>query len=119
VPRYQLAQLNIVKMKYAIDDPGMPGLFVRMDDINRFVDAAPGFVWRLQIDDDDVAAITFFGDDCLPNMSVWENLASLHGFVYRSAHSEAMALRKQWFECLRELGPSARAFTFKQTFDPQ
>jgi hypothetical protein len=147
VPRHQLAQLNIVKMKYAIDDPGMPGLFVRMDDINRLVDAAPGFVWRLQIDDDDVAAITFFGDDCLPNMSVWENLASLHGFVYRSSHSEVMALRKQWFErmvesysvlwwiaegqlpvleeaserleCLRELGPGARAFSFKQAFDPQ
>jgi hypothetical protein len=147
VPRYQLAQLNIVKMKYAIDDSRMSGFFDRMDDINRLVDAAPGFVWRLQIDDDDVAAITFFGDDCLPNMSVWENLASLYGFVYRSAHSEVMALRKQWFErmvesysvlwwiaegqlpaleeaserleCLRELGPSARAFTFKQTFDPQ
>ena len=147
MPRYQLAQLNVVKMKYAIDDPRMSGFFDRMDDINGLVDAAPGFVWRLQIDDDDVAAITFFGDDCLPNMSVWENLASLHGFVYRSAHSEVMALRKQWFErmvesysvlwwiaegqlpaldeaserleCLRELGPSARAFTFKQAFAPQ
>jgi hypothetical protein len=147
VPRYQLAQLNIVKMKYAIDDSRMSGFFNRIDDINRLVDAAPGFVWRLQIDDDDVAAITFFGDDCLPNMSVWENLASLHGFVYRSSHSEVMALRKQWFErmvesysvlwwiaegqlpaleeaserleCLRQQGSSARAFTFKQAFDPQ
>ena len=143
----QLAQLNIVKMKYAIDDPRMSGFFDRMDDINSLADAAPGFVWRLQIDDDDVAAITFFGDDYLPNMSVWENLASLQGFVYRSAHAEVMALRKQWFErmiefysvlwwiteghtpalgeaserldCLRQQGPSTRAFTFKQAFAPQ
>ena len=61
-------------MKYAIDDPRMSGFFDRMDDINSLADAAPGFVWRLQIDDDDVAAITFFGDGYLPNMSVWENL---------------------------------------------
>jgi hypothetical protein len=147
VSRYQLAQLNIVKMKFAIDDPRLSGFFDRMDDINALADAASGFVWRLQIDDEDVAAITYFGDDCLPNMSVWEDLASLHGFVYRSAHSEVMALRKQWFErmveacsvlwwvtdghlpdldeagerieCLRLQGPGPGAFTFKQAFDPQ
>ena len=145
--RYQLAQLNIVKMKFVIDDPRMSGFFDRMDDINALADAAPGFVWRLQIDDEDVAAITYFGDDCLPNMSVWKDLASLHGFVYRSVHSEVMALRKQWFErmveacsvlwwvtdghlpdldeagerieCLRQHGPGPGAFTFKQVFDPQ
>jgi hypothetical protein len=147
VSRYQLAQLNIVKMKFAIDDPRLSGFFDRMDDINALADAAAGFVWRLQIDDEDVAAITYFGDDCLPNMSVWEDLASLHGFVYRSAHNEVMALRKQWFErmveacsvmwwvtdghlpdldeaserlkCLRLQGPGPGAFTFKQAFDPQ
>jgi len=47
VSHYQLAQLNIVKMKYAIDDPRMSGFFDRMDDINSLADAAPGFVWRL------------------------------------------------------------------------
>jgi hypothetical protein len=146
MPRYHLAQLNIVKMKYAIDDPRMSGFFERMDDINALADAAPGFVWRLQIADDDVAAITYFGDDCLPNLSVWEDIPSLHGFVYRSAHSQVMSLRKQWFErmthahsvlwwvvaghepdldeagerieCLRHMGPGERAFTFKQPFDP-
>ena len=144
---YQLAQLNIAKMKFAIDHPQMSDFVARLDDINALADAAPGFVWRLQIDDGDATGIDYFGTDALVNMSVWEDIESLHGYVYRSAHTEVMALRKQWFErmiesysvlwwiaeghtpsldeaserleCLRELGPSARAFTFKQTFAPQ
>ena len=145
--RYQLAQLNIAKMKFAIDDPGMSDFVARLDDINALADAAPGFVWRLQTDDGDATGIDYFGTDALVNMSVWKDIESLHGYVYRSAHTEVMALRKQWFErmiesysvlwwvaegqlptldeaserleCLREQGPSVRAFTFKQAFAPQ
>ena len=94
-----------------------------------------------------MSSSNYFGTDTLVNMSVWKDIESLHGYVYRSAHTEVMALRKQWFErmiesysvlwwiaegqfpaleeaserleCLREQGPSARAFNFKQAFDPQ
>ena len=145
--RYQLAQLNLAKMKFAIDDPGMSDFVARLDDINALADSAPGFVWRLQTEDGDATGIDYFGSDYIANMSVWTNLESLHSYIYRSAHNEVMALRKQWFErmteaysvlwwvaegqlpaldeaserleCLRELGPSARAFTFKQAFAPQ
>ena len=145
--RYQLAQLNIAQMKFAIDHPGMSDFVARLDHINALADAAPGFVWRLQTDDGDATGIDYFGADTLVNMSVWKDIESLHGYVYRSAHTEVMALRKQWFErmiesysvlwwiaegqlpaleeaserleCLREQGPSARAFNFKQAFDPQ
>ena len=145
--RYQLAQLNLAKMKFAIDHPEMSDFVARLDAINALADASPGFVWRLQTDDGDATGIDFFGTDALVNMSVWKDIESLHGYVYRSAHNEVMALRKQWFErmsesysvlwwitdgqlptleeaserldCLRELGPSARAFTFKQAFAPQ
>ena len=144
---YQLAQLNIAKMKFAIDHPGMSDFVARLDDINALADAAPGFVWRLQTDDGDATGIDYFGADALVNMSVWKGIESLHGYIYRSEHNEVMALRKQWFErmaeaysvlwwvaehhiptveeagerldCLREQGPSARAFTFKQAFAPQ
>ena len=143
---YQLAQLNIAKMKFAIDHPEMADFVARLDAINALADAAPGFVWRLQIDDGDTTGIDHFGTEALVNMSVWKDIESLHGYVYRSAHTEVMALRKQWFErmiesysvlwwiaeghlpsldeaserldCLRLQGPSARAFTFKQAFAP-
>jgi hypothetical protein len=147
VSRYQLAQLNIAKMKFAIDDPGMSGFVARLDDINALADSAPGFIWRLQTEDGDATGIDYFGTDCLVNMSVWTDLDSLHSYIYRSAHNEVMALRKQWFErmteaysvlwwvvenhiptleeaserleCLRLQGPCPGAFTFKQAFDPQ
>jgi hypothetical protein len=147
VSRYQLAQLNIAKMKFAIDDPGMSGFVARLDDINALADSAPGFVWRLQTEEGDATGIDFFGTDCLVNMSVWTDFDSLHSYIYRSAHNEVMALRKQWFErmtevysvlwwvvenhiptleeaserleCLRLQGPCPGAFTFKQAFDPQ
>ena len=145
--RYHLAQLNIAKMKFGIDTPEMSDFVARLDDINALADAAPGFVWRLQTDDGDAVGIDYFGTDALVNMSVWKDIDSLHRYVYRSAHNEVMALRKQWFdrmiesysvlwwiaeghippldeaserlECLRRQGPSATAFTFKQVFDPQ
>ena len=140
----QIAQLNVARMKYEFDDPRMQEFIDRLEDINALADHAPGFVWRLQTDDGDATAIDFFGADTLVNMSVWEDMESLHGYVYRSAHNEVMAQRKLWFDrveaaysvlwwvpaghiptieeaaerldLLREQGPSAGAFTFKQSF---
>jgi len=144
VSAYHLAQLNIAKMKFAIDDPELADFVARLEDINALADESPGFVWRLQTDDGDATAIDHFGPDYLVNMSVWEDVDSLHGYVYRSAHNEVMALRKLWFDrmleaysvlwwipagtvptiaqaderlqCLRHNGPGAEAFTFKQIF---
>ncbi|MCP4335987.1 MAG: DUF3291 domain-containing protein [Gammaproteobacteria bacterium] len=140
----QIAQLNVARLKFEFDDPRMQEFIDRLEDINALADRAPGFVWRLQTDEGDATAIDFFGADTLVNMSVWEDLESLHGYVYRSAHNEVMARRKLWFDrvesaysvlwwvpaghiptieeaaerldLLREQGPSARAFTFKQSF---
>jgi hypothetical protein len=146
VSEYHLAQLNIAKMKFAIDDPELAGFVARLEDINALADDSPGFVWRLQTDDGDATSIDYFGADTLVNMSVWENIDSLHRYIYRTAHNEVMARRKQWFErmveaysvlwwvpigstptleeaarrldSLRDHGPGAQAFTFKQVFPP-
>jgi hypothetical protein len=144
VTEYHLAQLNIVKLKFAIDAPELAGFFARFEEINALADESPGFVWRLPIDDDDATAIDHFGPDYLVNMSVWADVDSLHGFVYRSTHTEVMARRKLWFDrtldassvlwwipvgtvptiaqaderlqSLRQNGPTTEAFTFKQIF---
>ena len=145
--RFHLAQLNVAQMKFAIDDPAMAGFVDRLEDINALADAAPGFVWRLQTEEGDATAIDHFGADTLVNMSVWQDIDSLHAYVYRSAHNQVMAQRKQWFErietvyavmwwvdaghiptldeagerleVLRREGPGPRAFTFKQPFPPE
>ncbi len=144
---YQLAQLNIARMKYPFDDPRMAEFVARLDDVNTLADNAPGFVWRLQTDDGDATAIDFFGPDYLVNMSVWQDVESLRDYAFRSAHKEVLSRRGDWFDkmreaysvmwwipsgslptledaaerlrILREQGPSARAFTFKQVFEPE
>ena len=141
---YHLAQLNIAKMKFAIDSPELADFVARLEDINALADESPGFVWRLQTEDGDATAVDYFGPDYLVNMSVWADVESLHGYVYRSPHNEVMAQRKQWFnrmleaysvlwwiptgtvptieqaderlQKLRQNGPGAEAFTFKQIF---
>ena len=144
---YHLAQLNIAHLKYAFDAPELAEFAARFEEINALADDSPGFIWRLQTEDGDATAIDFFGPEYLVNMSVWEDVESLHNYVYRTAHNEVMARRKEWFERmlevysvlwwislgtipaieeaeqrlqqLRQNGPAAGAFTFKQIFPPE
>ena len=147
MPEYQLAQLNIAKLKYGFDDPEMADFVAALDDINALADESPGFVWRLQTDEGDATAIDFFGSDYLVNMSVWEDVESLRDYAFRSAHRDVLARRNEWFDrmdeayavlwwvpagtipaleqaaarldSLRRFGPTAKAFTFKQLFEPE
>jgi hypothetical protein len=105
-------------------------------------------VWRLQTEDGDATGIRGFGDDALiVNLTVWESLEALRGFVYESrAHVDVLRRRREWFArlveaftvlwwvpeghlpsvaeaeqrlaLLRSQGPSEAAFTFKRPFPP-
>ena len=142
--KFQLAQLNLAKMKYPIDSPELADFVDNLDNINALADNSPGFVWRLQTDEGDATSIDFFGDDTLVNMSIWQDVESLHGYVYRSAHNKIMSRRKEWFhridkaytvlwwivegtipsleeakdklELLMLQGPSVEAFSIKHAF---
>lgn len=141
---WQFAQLNIAMPLAPADSPQLAEFIANLDRINALADAAPGFVWRLQGDTGSAISSHLFGADAIVNMSVWADAESLHDYVYRSAHIEIMAKRKQWFEqmreaysvlwwvpaahrptlleakkklgLLRENGPSEAAFTFKKAF---
>jgi hypothetical protein len=144
--RFHLAQVNIGRMRAPIDDPIMEGFRTQLDPINALADRTPGFVWRLQTDEGNATAIRPFADDerMAINMSVWESLAALQQYVYKSAHIGPLRDRKQWFEPmegpilalwwvpaghiptieeakqrlqhLKEHGPSSTAFTFRKPF---
>jgi len=142
--KFQLAQLNIAKMKYPIDSPELTDFVGNLDSINALADDSPGFIWRLQTDAGDATGIDFFGDDTLVNMSIWKDVESLHSYVYRSAHNKIMSRRKEWFyrvdkaytvlwwivagtipsledakdklELLISLGPTVEAFSIKHAF---
>ena len=144
---FQLAQVNIALPREPIDAPLLADFVAQLAPVNASADAAPGFVWRLQTEEGDATGIRAFGDDRLiVNMSVWESLDALRGFVYRDAsHLAVLRRRREWFERLesllvlwwvpsghrptvaeaeermarlRAVGPSPEAFTFRRHFPP-
>lgn len=145
--RFQLAQVNIGRIRAPLEDPIMEGFRTQLDPINALADSTPGFVWRLQTEDGNAMAIRPYADDRMAiNMSVWESLESLQQFVYRSEHVQPLRDRKLWFEpiegpilalwwipaghiptvveaqerlqVLKDRGPSPEAFTFRTPFPP-
>lgn len=100
--RYELAQLNVALMKEPLGSPSMADFVANLDRVNALADRAPGFVWRLQTDEGDATALRPMGEDMLVNMSVWQDVVSLHAFVYRSGHVDVMRRRKEWFERMSE-----------------
>lgn len=143
---YQIAQINIARLVAPLTDPRIAGFLARLDEINTLAEQAPGFVWRLKSAAGNATDIEFDGDPLtIVNMSVWESVAALKEFTYRSDHVAVFRQRAEWFEkpaqangCLwwvtagheptvaegrerlelfRANGPTPRAFWFSQLFD--
>jgi len=100
--RYQIAQVNIARMKGQLDDLVMAGFVARLSEINALADHSPGFVWRLQTPEGgDATYLRPYDDDrILVNMSVWETIDALRQFVYKTAHVELIRQRQDWFDKL-------------------
>ncbi|MCZ6618927.1 MAG: DUF3291 domain-containing protein [Gammaproteobacteria bacterium] len=144
---FNLAQLNIAKMKFSLEDPRVADFVNALDRVNASAEASTGFVWRLQTEEGDVTAVQIHdGDLLLVNMSVWESIDHLKAFVSSREHLEIMGRRGEWFDPadlpylvlwwipagqiptvdeaqgkldrLREHGPSEHAFNFSAPYPP-
>jgi hypothetical protein len=141
---FELAEFNIARLRAPIDSPWLRDFVDKLDEINALAEESPGFVWRMQSEEGNATSIRPYGDDYLINLSVWRDLDSLFGYVYKTAHAEIMRRRKEWFErshrtntvlwwvsaghrpsiqeakealeLLRRDGPSEIAFTFTQPY---
>ena len=145
--KVHLAQVNIARMRGALEDPVMAGFVARLDEINALADGGPGFVWRLQTDAGNATYLRPYDDErIIINMSVWESIEHLRDYVYRSRHAEVLRQRGDWFEKLeapvvalwwvpaghvlsvdeakkriahlQEHGSTPFAFSFRTTFPP-
>ncbi|MBG0852532.1 DUF3291 domain-containing protein [Streptomyces spinoverrucosus] len=102
-PAYELAQVNIGRLKAPLDSPQLKDFVDSLDPVNADADAAEGFVWRLQSDSGNATDVPVFGDDWLiVNMSVWRDTDSLTAYMYQGRHREMLARRREWFERLQE-----------------
>ena len=150
MPAPQLAQLNIARAIAPLDSAELQPFMDAIDGVNAVADAAPGFVWRLEEDDDEhpgATGIRAYDDPWLiVNLSVWESREALWDFAYGGDHLDVMRRRREWFSALpeshlvlwwvpagtiptveeavtrldhlRKHGPTPRAFSFKQAFEP-
>lgn len=98
MPEFELAQLNIARMRAPLESPGMADFVANLERINALAEDSPGFVWRLKTDDGDATALRPLGDDMLVNLSVWSDVESLNQYVYKTAHVEILRRRKEWFD---------------------
>jgi len=146
--RWQLAQVNIGRVRAEMNDPIMAEFVANLPAINALADETQGFVWRLQTEDGDATAVRPYADErILINLSVWADLAALRAYVYRSAHAAVMRRRREWFERFEGIyvalwwvpaghrpsveeavarlahleahGPAPYAFSFAQPFDAE
>lgn len=144
---YNLAQLNVGRAVAPLDDPRMDGFVAWLDEINALAGRSPGFVWKAQGENGNNTELKVSEDpQFIVNMSVWASIDALHAFTYGSEHKTVFARRYEWFErrtipnavlwwqpagtipdindalgrlrLLTEVGPTHKAFTFKQRFAP-
>ncbi|WP_395687880.1 DUF3291 domain-containing protein [Caenimonas koreensis] len=95
--QHHLAQVNVAYALGAQDDPVMAGFNAQLDEINSLADASPGFVWRYMSDSRDAAQREFADPLVLFNMTVWQDMESLHAFTYKTHHGKVFAARRNWF----------------------
>jgi hypothetical protein len=99
---FQLAQLNLAKPRYPLDDPRMAEFMDNLNRINELGKAAPGFVWILEDDSGNATAIHAFEDpSILINLTVWESIETLRAFAYQTEHVDYVRRRHVWFEPMK------------------
>ncbi|MGW5678672.1 DUF3291 domain-containing protein [Streptomyces sp. NPDC003860] len=100
---YELAQVNIARLRFPLDSPELKYFVDNLDPVNAVAEASDGFVWRLKDETGDATDIRIFDDEWIVvNMSVWRDMDALKTFMYQGTHRELLARRHEWFERVRE-----------------
>jgi hypothetical protein len=94
-----LAQFNIARVRYPLDDPRMKEFADNVERINGLAEKIEGFVWRLQDESGHAMNMRVYDDPLiLPNLTVWESVEALERFVFKTAHNRFYMRRESWFE---------------------
>lgn len=82
LPDHHLAELNIGRTLYDLEDPRMAEFTDDLALVNGIAERSKGFVWRY-VDDSGNATDTRPFDDSriIVNLSVWQSVADLERFV--------------------------------------
>ena len=93
-----LAQFNIARIRYPLDDPRMREFVENVDRVNGLADKIEGFVWRLKDASGHAMNMRVYDDPAiLPNLTVWESVEALERFVWQTLHRRFLSRREEWF----------------------
>jgi hypothetical protein len=102
-PDHHLAELNIGRIKYDLEDPRMAEFTDNLALVNGIAERREGFVWR-HVDDSGNATDTrpFVDPGIIVNLSVWQSVAAPNGSRI------SMDRRLRCGGCRRGTGPASR-----------
>src|SRR6476646_533267 len=93
-----LAQFNIARIRYPLDDPRMREFVENVDRVNGLAEKIDGFVWRLHDESGHAMNMRIYDDPTiLPNLAVWESVEELERFVWQTLHRQFFVRREEWF----------------------
>jgi len=96
---HHLAQFNIARIRYPLDDPRMTEFVDNVDRVNKLAEQIEGFVWRLQDTSGHAMNMRVYDDPAiLPNLTLWESAEALERFVWQTVHGRFYRRRDEWFE---------------------
>ena len=105
---WQLAQVNIGRLREPLDHPQLAAFVEALDQVNAEADRAPGFVWRLKTEEGNATTVEAFTWDAGEsagmsiNMSVWTDLEQLTAFVLGDLHRAILRRRREFFQKMAE-----------------
>ena len=99
-----LAQLNIGRLVARPEDPRVAEFIGALGRVNGIGKRAPGFVWMMEntgAPERGNTDVKLDGDPrFVSNLTVWENVSALEGFVWNTVHRRFYERRAEWFEVL-------------------
>ena len=105
---WQLAQINIGRLREPLDHPQLAAFVEALDPVNAGADQATGFVWRLQTEAGNATGVRAFTWDAgesagmIINMSVWTDVDHLTAFVLGDLHRAILRRRREFFQRMTE-----------------
>ena len=95
-----IAQFNIARARWLMDDPRMKEFKDTVPRMNALAARSPGYVWRLE-DEEGPDAPKFPGDPRMTfTLSVWQDVDSLRHFTWQTLHKRFRLRTREWFEVL-------------------
>jgi hypothetical protein len=104
-PDWQLAEVNIARLKAPVGDPLVQPFVDALGRVNAVADRMDGFVWRHVDESGNATETQVLGDPCvIYNASVWRDVASLERFVWGTIHARFYERREKWFTSMDSMG---------------